>query len=85
MSRTSTPAYTVRRPGINTTPGSSQPSRLGSPSLAGRPVISLEEWESKTQLSDEQLSSITYVKEKLGTRPFPEKVSALILLMYPDA
>ena len=74
MSRPQTPAYTVRRPPINSALNAAVGtgiSRTGSPS---KPVMSLEEWESKAPLTDEQIQSISIVKEKLGHRPLPEKV-----------
>jgi len=70
MSRPHTPAYTVRRPPINQPTGAGI-ARVTTPT---RPVITLDEWENKTTLNDSQLQSVTFVKEKLGERPFPEKV-----------
>lgn len=70
MSRPQTPGYTVRRPPINTQLDRTVSSRAGTPQ---RPIISLEDWESKTPLSDDQLQSISRVKETLGERPFPAK------------
>ncbi|WRT68392.1 uncharacterized protein IL334_005368 [Kwoniella shivajii] len=77
MSRSSTPPYQIRRPNIGSglnlasTNGSTSTSRVPTP--LGRAVISLDEWESKAPLSDEQLQSISIVKEKFGERPLPEK------------
>ena len=78
MSRPQTPAYAVRRPQLNTSVGSNfQTSRSATP--LSRTVISLEEWEAKAPLTDEQVQSISLVKEKLGTRPLPEKVNWMTL------
>lgn len=75
MSRPQTPSYAVRRPplnaALNTAVGSGI-SRGGSPS---KPVITLDEWEFKAPLTDTQLQSIAVVKDKLGQRPLPKKVS----------
>ncbi|WVQ74956.1 hypothetical protein IAR50_004564 [Cryptococcus sp. DSM 104548] len=77
MSRPTTPAYTVRRQGYNSslnTPASAtaSTSRTGTPAPRN-PVISLDEWESKALLSDEQLGSIAVVKDRYGDRPLPAK------------
>ncbi|ORY35518.1 Sec34-like family-domain-containing protein [Naematelia encephala] len=74
MSRSSTPAYNFRRAPIGNG-RASQPSRSATPTL-GRNTITLEEWESKAPLSDEQLGSISVVKDKLAQRPLPEKFNA---------
>jgi len=70
MSRPHTPAYTVRRPPI----GQGSGSGIARTTTPSRPIITLDEWESKTSLNENQLQSIAFVKEKLGERPFPEKV-----------
>ncbi|WVQ81860.1 hypothetical protein IAT38_003987 [Cryptococcus sp. DSM 104549] len=57
--------------------GSASTSRAGTPALGGRAVISLEEWESKSQLSDEQLGSIGVVRERFGERGLPEKFTTI--------
>lgn len=79
MSRSSTPSYQIRRPGISTSLNQSSAAASASTSRAntplGRTVISLEEWESKAPLSDEQLSTIGLVKDRYSERPLPEKVS----------
>lgn len=82
MSRSSTPALGVRRPpfhsSLNLTTSASSTNLNGSrsttPSLS-KPVISLEEWEKKAPLTDEQVQSIAQVKEFYGERPLPDKVS----------
>ncbi|WWD19057.1 hypothetical protein CI109_103515 [Kwoniella shandongensis] len=79
MSRPHTPAYQIRRQGLNnasslnltSAAGSHASSRAATP--LGKAVISLEEWESRSPLSDEQLQSISVVKEKFGERSLPEK------------
>ncbi|KAK8854795.1 hypothetical protein IAR55_003534 [Kwoniella newhampshirensis] len=80
MSRPQTPAYQIRRQGLNHNPssltltstaGSASNSRAATP--LGKAVISLEEWESRSPLSDEQLQSIGLVKERFGERELPEK------------
>nr|XP_019044681.1 hypothetical protein I302_06594 [Kwoniella bestiolae CBS 10118]OCF23611.1 hypothetical protein I302_06594 [Kwoniella bestiolae CBS 10118] len=79
MSRSSTPPFQLRRPnlgsGLNLASGAGAGSTSTSrvPTPLGRGVISLDEWESKAPLSDEQLQSISVVKEKYGERPLPEK------------
>ena len=83
MSRTQTPALNPRRPPINNpslkltsfAPSTSHQaiSRTATPS-SSRNVISLEEWESKAQLSDAQLQSISFVRDTFGERPLPDKV-----------
>jgi hypothetical protein len=76
MSRPTTPGYNIRRPAINTSfTNSTGVSRTASPAIT-KPGISLDEWESKATLSDAQLDSIRFVKDKLGRRPLPERVSA---------
>lgn len=73
MSRPATPsAFNLRRQPLQS--GSGASSRAGTP-LASKPLISLEEWESKAPLSDEQVQSISAVKDKFSQRPMPEKVS----------
>ncbi|ODN78720.1 hypothetical protein L202_04287 [Cryptococcus amylolentus CBS 6039] len=75
MSRPATPAYTVRRQGYNSSLSASataSTSRTGTPAPRN-PVISLDEWESKAHLSDEQLGSIGAVKDRYGERPLPAK------------
>ncbi|KAK6910494.1 hypothetical protein I203_104526 [Kwoniella mangroviensis CBS 8507] len=80
MSRSSTPPFQLRRPnlgsGLNLASGaggqgSTSTSRVPTP--LGRGVISLDEWEGKSPLTDDQLQSISIVKEKYGERPLPEK------------
>ncbi|WWC63290.1 uncharacterized protein I303_105890 [Kwoniella dejecticola CBS 10117] len=77
MSRAGTPPYQARRApfgsnlNLPSTAGSTSTSRVPTP--LGRGVISLDEWESKSPLTDEQLQSISLVKEKFGQRPLPEK------------
>ncbi|WWC71562.1 uncharacterized protein I206_105520 [Kwoniella pini CBS 10737] len=77
MSRSSTPSYQPRRPnlgsGLNlpSTAGSTSTSRVPTPLSRGG--ISLDEWESKSPLTDSQLQSISIVKEKFSERPLPEK------------
>ncbi len=88
MSRPHTPAFNIRRTPINTsslnltsvTTSSSQatPSRSATPSITSRHVISLEEWESRAPLSNEQLQSISLVKDRFGERPVPEKVRSCL-------
>jgi len=71
MSRPTTPGgFNLRRQPI----GSGSTSRATTP-LSSKPVISLEEWEARSPLSDEQVQSITFVREQFGERPLPEKVS----------
>lgn len=87
MSRSGTPSFQFRRPnlsGITTStaaPASSSTAtasgssrNTGSTSLA-RTTISLEEWESKAPLSEEEVRSIKVVGDKLKEKPLPEKVS----------
>ncbi|OCF37934.1 hypothetical protein I316_00158 [Kwoniella heveanensis BCC8398] len=77
MSRPTTPAYQVRRPNLGSSlnlssaAGSASTSRAGTP--LGRGVISLDEWESKAPLSDDQLQSLGFVRERFGERPLPDK------------
>lgn len=75
MSRPATPGgFNLRRAPI--TSGSATASRANTP-IQPRQVVSLEEWESKSPLSDEQVQSIAVVKERFGERPLPEKVRAI--------
>ncbi|WVR00004.1 hypothetical protein IAU59_007146 [Kwoniella sp. CBS 9459] len=77
MSRPTTPAYQVRRPNLGSSlnlssaAGSASNSRVGTPLSRG--VISLDEWESRAPLSDDQLQSLGAVKERFGERPLPDK------------
>ncbi|KAK4688991.1 conserved oligomeric Golgi complex subunit 3, partial [Tremellales sp. Uapishka_1] len=76
MSRSATPSL-ARRPlnsSLNVNTGSAS-SRSQTP-LSNKPVISLEEWESKAPLTDEQLQSIALVKEAYGSRPLPQKFTS---------
>jgi hypothetical protein len=73
MSRPTTPGgFNLRRTPL---PQSGSASRAGTP-LAAKPVISLEDWEARAPLSDEEVQSIGLVKERFGERPLPEKVSS---------
>lgn len=72
MSRPATPGgFNLRRTPLPS--GSGAASRSSTP--LSKPVISLEEWESKAPLSDEEVQSIVLVKERFGERSLPEKVS----------
>ncbi|OWZ31050.1 hypothetical protein C343_03746 [Cryptococcus neoformans C23] len=78
MSRSTTPAYQLRRPALNisSAPASSTASRVGTPpssNTAAKQVVSLDEWESKSPLSNEQIGSIGAVKTRFGERDLPEK------------
>lgn len=78
MSRSTTPAYQLRRPALNISsdPASSTTSRAGTPSssnTAAKQVVSLDEWESKSPLNGEQIGSIGTVKARFGERDLPEK------------
>ena len=75
MSRSQTPSYAVRRPPISVNSTVVAQSRSSTP--LARTVISLEDWESKSPLSDEQVQSISQVREKYAQRPLPAKVSPL--------
>lgn len=73
MSRPATPGgFNLRRTPLPA--GSGAASRAGTP-LASKPVISLEEWEARSPLSDEEVQSIALVKERFGERSLPDKVS----------
>jgi len=74
MSRPQTPGYTVRRPPINTALNAAT-SGISRATTPAKNVITLEEWERQTALSDSQLQSISLVKERLSERPLPEKVA----------
>ncbi|WWC90718.1 uncharacterized protein L201_005655 [Kwoniella dendrophila CBS 6074] len=77
MSRSSTPPFQLRRPNLgsnlNLAAGAASASTSRVPTPLGRTGISLDEWESKSPLTEEQLQSISIVKEKFGERPLPEK------------
>jgi hypothetical protein len=73
MSRPNTPGYSIRRPPL----GSGTSSRAGTP--LGKPVISLEEWEARSPLSDEQVQSITFVRDQFSERKLPDKVDKLLI------
>lgn len=74
MSRPQTPAagFNLRRQPINSQSGAS--TRPATPQAA-KPLVSLEDWEAKAPLSDDQVQGIAAVKDKLSQRPLPEKVS----------
>lgn len=57
---------------------SGESSRASTPLAAPNRVISLEEWESRAPLSDDQVQSIASVKERFGERPIPEKVTSAV-------
>ncbi|CAK9781075.1 Sec34-domain-containing protein [Cutaneotrichosporon oleaginosum] len=70
MSRPTTPGgFNLRRTPL---PQSGTASRSGTP-LAAKPIISLEDWESRAPLSDEEVQSIGLVRERFGERSLPEK------------
>ncbi|WVR07593.1 hypothetical protein IAU60_004635 [Kwoniella sp. DSM 27419] len=76
MSRPTTPGYQIRRPNLSSSTnlasaGSASTSRAGTPLSRG--VLSLDEWESRSPLSDEQLQSLSTVKERFSERPLPDK------------
>lgn len=78
MSRSTTPAYQLRRPALHipSASASSTASRAGTPpssNTSAKQIISLDEWESKSPLSDEQIGSIGAVKARFGERDLPEK------------
>lgn len=78
MSRPNTPGgFNLRRTPL---PVSGSSSRAPTP-LSAKPVISLEEWESRAPLTDEQVQSIATVKDRFGERPLPEKVSFRVQLL----
>lgn len=72
MQRSSTPAYQVRRPPLQTSLGSGTTSRSTTPLV--RTNVTLDEWESRAPLSDEAIQSVVSVKERLAERPLPDKV-----------
>ncbi|WOO83859.1 Conserved oligomeric Golgi complex subunit 3 [Vanrija pseudolonga] len=77
MSRPTTPGgFNLRRTPLPMASGgraSGESSRASTPLAAPNRVISLEEWESRAPLSDDQVQSIASVKERFGERPIPEK------------
>ncbi|KAL7422762.1 Golgi transport complex subunit 3 [Cryptotrichosporon argae] len=70
MSRPTTPGFSLRRQPLAST-SSAGASRAATP-LASR-GISLEEWERSAPLSDEQLQSVSRIKDAFGQRPLPQK------------
>lgn len=73
MSRPSTPGgFNLRRPPL---PRTASGSRASTPQVTKPTVISLEDWEAKAPLTDEQVSSIASVRDQFGERPLPDKVS----------
>lgn len=74
MSRPATPGgLNLRRTPL---PRSGGTSRAGTP-LAAKPVLSLEDWEARAPLSDEEVQSIGLVKQRFGERALPDKVGGL--------
>lgn len=81
MSRSSTPGFQFRRPNIpgvssnapSTTSGGGS-GRPAAPTL-GRTTITMEEWEAKAPLSEEEMRMVREVGDRLKEKPLPEKVS----------
>ncbi|BEI85442.1 hypothetical protein CcaverHIS002_0508430 [Cutaneotrichosporon cavernicola] len=72
MSRPATPGgFNLRRTPL---PQSGAASRAGTP-LAAKHVISLGDWEARAPLSDDEVQSITLIKERFSERPLPDKFS----------
>jgi hypothetical protein len=53
---------------------SSSRRQAATPGGSSRPTITLDDWESRTPLAEDQLASISHVRRARDQRPLPQKV-----------